>query len=160
MNKLPNHKTAHQEGARQEGAGQEAAARRLAVLLDDAFRIPGTSIRFGWDSIIGLVPGLGDVATTILALVPVATAWKLGASRWLLARMLMNVAMDGFLGSVPIVGDAFDLFYRANRRNVALLDKIKRDGKIKRKAESTKAPHFGATQSLVAAPGGTGERHR
>jgi len=99
-------------------------AERLATLLDDAFRIPGTSIRFGWDSIIGLVPGVGDAATTILALAPVATAWKLGASRWLVARMVSNVAIDLLIGSIPIVGDAFDLFFRANRRNVRLLQRL------------------------------------
>lgn len=101
-----------------------AAARKLSVLLDDAFRIPGTPIRFGWDSIIGLVPGVGDAATTVLALVPVASAWKLGASRWLLARMLGNVAIDTVIGVIPIVGDAFDLFFRANRRNARLLKQL------------------------------------
>lgn len=98
-------------------------AERLATLLDDAFRIPGTNIRFGWDSIVGLVPGIGDAATTILALAPVATAWKAGASRWLLARMLLNVAVDAGVGAIPVAGDLFDLFFRSNRRNAQLLKK-------------------------------------
>lgn len=103
------------------GEADTAATTRLAFLLDDAFRIPGTKIRFGWDTIVGLIPGIGDAATTVIALAPVATAWKLGAGRWLLARMLGNVAIDAVIGSIPVVGDAFDLFFKANRRNARLL---------------------------------------
>lgn len=106
-----------------------ADAKRLATLLDDAFRIPGTNIRFGWDSVIGLVPGFGDAATTILALAPVATAWKLGASRWVLARMLGNVAVDAAIGTIPVVGDAFDLFFRANRRNARHIERLVAEGR-------------------------------
>jgi len=98
-------------------------ARQFATLLDDAFRIPGTNIRFGWDTVIGLVPGVGDAATTIVGLVPLLTAWKLGASRWLLFRMLANVGVDATFGAIPVVGDVFDLFYRANRRNARLLER-------------------------------------
>lgn len=97
------------------------ASRKLSLLLDDAFRVPGTNLRFGWDSIIGLVPGVGDAATMVLALVPVATAWKVGASRWMITRMLANVGIDATIGAIPILGDAFDLFFRANRRNSQLL---------------------------------------
>ncbi|MEM8865204.1 MAG: DUF4112 domain-containing protein [Planctomycetota bacterium] len=100
-----------------------AASLRLATLLDDAFRIPGTNIRFGWDSILGLFPGIGDAATTILALVPVATAWKLGVSRWIIAKMLFNIGVDAVIGAVPIAGDLFDLFFKANRRNAKLMQK-------------------------------------
>lgn len=99
-------------------------SRKLSILLDDAFRIPGTNIRFGWDTLIGLVPGLGDASTAILALVPVATAWKLGASRWMLARMLANVGVDALIGAIPVLGDLFDLFFRANRRNARLLKRL------------------------------------
>lgn len=96
-------------------------SRKLSILLDDAFRFPGTNIRFGWDTIIGLVPGVGDAATALLALIPVATAWKLGASRWMMFRMLANVGIDTTIGAIPIVGDAFDVFYRSNRRNSRML---------------------------------------
>ncbi|TWT90060.1 hypothetical protein Mal64_04430 [Pseudobythopirellula maris] len=91
---------------------------RLASQLDDAFRVPGTNIRFGWDSIIGLVPGVGDAATTLLAIAPVLAAYREGVGRWTLARMIGNVALDATLGAVPILGDAFDLFFKANRRNL------------------------------------------
>ncbi len=99
-------------------------AGQFAWLLDDAFRIPGTNIRIGWDGLIGLIPGVGDVAASILALVPVACAYKIGASRWILARMLANVAIDGVVGAVPVVGDLFDVFFRSNRRNLALLKRV------------------------------------
>lgn len=97
------------------------SARNLTFWLDDQFRIPGTRWRFGWDTIIGVVPVLGDATTTVLALIPVAAAWKVGASRWVLAKMLTNVAIDATIGVVPLVGDALDVFFRANRRNRRLL---------------------------------------
>lgn len=93
----------------------------LARLFDTAFLIPGTNIRFGLDALIGLVPGIGDAITTLIALYIVSEARALGAPRLLIARMLANVAIDGVVGAVPLVGDAFDVAWRANRRNVALL---------------------------------------
>ncbi|QDV75613.1 DUF4112 domain-containing protein [Botrimarina mediterranea] len=98
-------------------------ARKLATLLDDAFRIPGTNIRFGWDAIVGLLYGPGDVATFIVGLSPVIAAWRLGASRWLLFRMLMNLGLDSIIGIIPGIGTLFDIFYKANRRNARLLDR-------------------------------------
>jgi hypothetical protein len=93
----------------------------LSRLLDTAFVIPGTGIRFGVDALIGLVPGIGDAITTAVALYIVNEARALGAPRWLIGRMLVNVALDGVVGAVPLVGDAFDVAFRANRRNLALL---------------------------------------
>jgi hypothetical protein len=93
----------------------------LANLLDTAFIVPGTDIRFGVDVLIGLVPGIGDAITTIISLYIVREARALGAPRHLIARMLGNVAIDGVVGAVPLLGDAFDVMWRANRRNVALL---------------------------------------
>jgi hypothetical protein len=95
----------------------------LATLLDSAFVIPGTNIRFGIDALIGLVPGLGDLISTALSLFIVREARALGAPRWLVARMLANVAIDGLFGAVPVLGDAFDVVWRGNRRNIALLQK-------------------------------------
>jgi hypothetical protein len=107
-------------------AGQSRAERiarldTLANLLDTAFIVPGTSIRFGFDAIVGLVPGIGDAITTMVSLYIVREARALGAPRHLIARMLVNVALDGVIGAVPLLGDAFDVMWRANRRNVALL---------------------------------------
>ena len=93
----------------------------LSRLLDTAFILPGTNIRFGLDALIGLVPGIGDVITTAMSLYIVNEARALGAPRLLIARMMMNVALDGVVGAVPLLGDAFDVAFRANRRNMALL---------------------------------------
>ena len=95
----------------------------LASLLDTAFIVPGPNIRFGIDALIGLVPGLGDAITTLMSLYIVQEARALGAPRHLIARMLVNVALDGVVGVVPLLGDAFDVMWRANRRNMALLQK-------------------------------------
>lgn len=94
---------------------------RVATLLDTAFVIPGTGVRFGVDALIGLVPAIGDVISTALSLWLVYEAHQLGAPRHLLARMLGNVALDGVVGAAPIIGDAFDVLWRANRRNARLL---------------------------------------
>lgn len=93
----------------------------LATLMDTAFVIPGTEIRFGLDALIGLVPGVGDAIATLMSLYIVNEARALGAPRLLVARMVANVALDGVVGAVPLVGDVFDVAFRANRRNMALL---------------------------------------
>ena len=94
---------------------------QLTRFLDEAFRIPGTNIRIGWDSIIGFVPGLGDVATAAMSAYLIHQAHQAGASKWVIARMLGNVGLDLTVGAVPILGDAFDLFFKSNRRNARLL---------------------------------------
>jgi hypothetical protein len=98
-----------------------ARVEALAALLDTAFIIPGTSFRFGFDALVGLVPGIGDALTTALSLWLVKEAHALGAPRHLIARMLGNIAIDGVVGAVPLLGDAFDLVWKSNRRNLHLL---------------------------------------
>jgi hypothetical protein len=93
----------------------------LATLLDTAVLVPGTNIRFGLDAVVGLVPGIGDLVTTAMSLYIVHEARQLGAPAHLILRMIGNVAVDGLVGAVPLVGDAFDVLFRANRRNMALL---------------------------------------
>jgi hypothetical protein len=93
----------------------------LANFMDTAVLIPGTNIRFGADAIIGLWPGVGDAVGTGISALIVAEAYRLGAPGHLIARMVANIAIDGFVGSIPVLGDAFDVLWRANRRNVALL---------------------------------------
>ena len=90
----------------------------LAKLLDVAFIVPGTKIRYGIDGLIGLIPIVGDIITTAISLWVVREARALGAPWHLTARMLGNVAVDGAVGIVPFVGDAFDVMFRANIRNV------------------------------------------
>jgi hypothetical protein len=113
-------------------ASRSERVRRLdwiATLLDTAFVVPGTKIRFGVDGLIGLVPGIGDAVTTALSLYIVHEAWQLGAPRHVLTRMLGNVVLDGVIGAVPVAGDVFDVMWRANKRNVRLLREwIDREG--------------------------------
>ena len=98
-----------------------ARIEALATLMDTAFVVPGTQFRFGVDALIGLVPGIGDAISTAISLFVVSEARALGAPTWLIARMIGNVALDGVVGAVPLVGDVFDVAFRANRRNMALL---------------------------------------
>ena len=93
----------------------------VARLLDIAFILPGTNIRYGIDGIIGLIPVVGDIIATALSLWLVREARALGAPWYVTARMLGNVALDGVVGLVPIAGDAFDVMFRANIRNMRLL---------------------------------------
>jgi hypothetical protein len=93
----------------------------LAKLLDVAFVVPGTNIRYGIDGLIGLIPVIGDIITTAISLWLVREACALGAPWYITARMLSNVALDGVVGLVPLAGDAFDVMFRANVRNVRLL---------------------------------------
>ena len=93
----------------------------LAKLLDVAFILPGTNIRYGIDGLIGLIPVVGDIITTAISLWLVREARALGAPWHVTARMLGNVALDGVVGMVPLAGDAFDVMFRANMRNVRLL---------------------------------------
>ena len=96
--------------------------RWIARTMDDRYTVPGTRIRFGWDSIIGLLPGVGDVLTSAASLVIVHHAWRLGVPSIVLKRMIGNVCLDLAFGCIPILGDAFDLAWKANRRNAILID--------------------------------------
>ena len=95
--------------------------QQIAELLDGQFRIPGTEIEFGLDAIIGLIPGIGDLVSGTISLWLIREARRLGAPRWLVARMVWNVAVDVTVGIVPFVGDAFDVAWKANRMNMAFL---------------------------------------
>ncbi|MGP1397953.1 MAG: DUF4112 domain-containing protein [Inquilinaceae bacterium] len=106
---------------------------QLARVMDGLFRVPGTRIRVGLDSIIGLVPGVGDAATACVSLWLLKEAHRAGAPRRLLARMLGNVAVDLTVGAIPVIGDLFDLAWKANRRNASLLrDHLQKDSSIDR----------------------------
>src|ERR1700721_112720 len=93
----------------------------LSRVLDSWFRIPGTSIRFGLDGLIGLVPGIGDILAGLASCIIIVAAWVRGATYVTIARMLVNLALDVIIGTVPFLGDAFDIAWKANRRNYALL---------------------------------------
>jgi Domain of unknown function (DUF4112) len=93
----------------------------LSLLLDAAYGIPGTKLRFGLDALLGLVPIAGDVASAALSAYLIYQARRLGLPKTAMARMIGNVALDAVLGAVPLFGDIFDVFWRANVRNVAIL---------------------------------------
>ncbi len=93
----------------------------LSRVLDTWFRIPGTSIRFGIDGILGLVPGIGDILGGLASTIIIFAAWVRGAPYVTIARMLVNLALEVIIGAIPVLGDAFDIAWRANRRNYALL---------------------------------------
>ena len=93
----------------------------LSHLLDDFIRIPGTSIRFGLDGIIGFIPGIGDLLGGVASTIIILAAWSRGVPKVTLARMVANVGIEVVVGAVPVLGDVFDIAWKANRRNYALL---------------------------------------
>lgn len=103
--------------------------KRVSNLLDSRFTIPGTNIRFGLDPIISFFPVAGDLATTVVSLALINTMRKYGASHKLLLKMTLNIALDLVIGSVPILGTIFDVYYKANNKNVKLLQEYYEEGK-------------------------------
>ena len=97
--------------------------RSLQWLLDNAYRVPGTNIRFGWDSIVGLVPGAGDIVTALFAGAIVMQAYRMRVPRVIQLRMVVNVLIDVVVGIVPLFGDVADVFWKSNSRNFALLER-------------------------------------
>lgn len=93
----------------------------LATLMDSQFRIPGTSIRFGIDAIIGLIPGIGDIGGLLVSGYMIAVLAVNGASGFVLARIILNVLIDTLFGAIPILGDIFDVAFKSNQRNMQLV---------------------------------------
>jgi hypothetical protein len=93
----------------------------IARLMDTAFAIPGTNIRFGADAALGLIPGAGDIVGAAIGLAIVNEARRLGVPNPILARMIINIGMDTLIGAIPILGDAFDIYFKSNRRNAQLV---------------------------------------
>jgi hypothetical protein len=103
--------------------------QRLVALFDSAFRVPGTRIRFGIDPIIGLIPGLGDMASPAIAVLIIWQATRLRVPKVVLARMVLNALIDAGVGTIPVVGDLFDFGWKSNDWNLALLDRHARPGR-------------------------------
>jgi Domain of unknown function (DUF4112) len=118
-----------------------AQAKWLANLMDSNFSLPGTPLRFGWDSVLGLFPGVGDAITSAISLMIVHHAWQTKASPLTLARMLGNVGVDFVIGAIPIVGDLFDLAFKANRKNARLLERHLERLVEKERASRARLPH-------------------
>lgn len=100
-----------------------ARLRRFAVWLDAGIAVPGTSLRFGLDPVLGLVPGLGDAVGALFAAWILVEAIRLGAPRATLLRIAANIGLDALIGAVPVLGDVFDVVWKANLENVALLER-------------------------------------
>jgi hypothetical protein len=97
--------------------------RRWAVLLDSAFVIPGIQVRFGLDALLGLVPGIGDFTTPVFTILLLGTGLRMGVPIVVLARMALNAGIDALVGVVPIAGDLLDVGWKANLRNMELLER-------------------------------------
>lgn len=120
------------------GDAEDQALRRLealAKLMDNAFVVPGTNVRFGLDGVIGLVPGVGDVISGLVSSYLIWEARRLGVSKWILGRMMANTLLDTTIGAIPLAGDVFDVMFRANVKNMALLRRH-----LERKGASRTAP--------------------
>jgi hypothetical protein len=126
-------------------AARLSGLRQLARLLDAAVRIPGTNIRFGLDAVLGLLPGAGDIAGGVLSAFIVVQAANLGAPRSVLARMVMNVAIDSIVGVVPVLGDLFDIGWKSNTRNMDLLERYVA------RPQATRAASRGAVIAAIVA---------
>lgn len=102
---------------------EDAIARvtMVANLMDSAFLIPGLNRRIGLDAVIGLVPGVGDAISAVLASYIVWEAHQLGLPRWKIARMIANIALDTAFGAIPVAGDVFDVFFKGNQRNLRII---------------------------------------
>ena len=123
---------------------------QLARLLDSRFRVLG--IRFGWDGLLGLIPGVGDAATLAPAAWLIWRGHRMGARRRTLVRMGMNTAIDTVIGGIPVVGDLFDIGFKSNLRNVDLLRR-----ELSRKAQTRSGP---AARRRQDRPAQTGARRR
>ena len=108
---------------RDSDARTVAALRKWSVLLDSAFRVPGTNLTFGLDPVLGLIPWIGDITTPLFSAVLLLHAVRMRIPKIVQLRMLMNAAIDFGVGVVPVVGDLFDFGWKANVRNLALLER-------------------------------------
>jgi hypothetical protein len=103
----------------------------LAKLMDARFRIPGTGFRFGLDGILGLIPGAGDLSTFAVSSYMLWVMAHNGASGYVMARMILNVFIDAIIGSIPLIGDIFDIAFKANMRNMRLMNEHYVEGRHK-----------------------------
>ncbi len=120
----------------------------LAHLLDDSIRLPVVGYRIGWEAIIGLVPGIGDVAGLVLSVYLIVQAARFGVPAASLARMVFNVVVEALVGLVPVLGDAFDAAYKANLRNVDLLHAHLGAGGVRQRRADRRGV-FGVAAALV-----------
>ena len=123
----------------------------LAKLMDSQFRIPGTEIRFGLDGIIGLIPGAGDLSTFAVSGYMLWIMAQNGASGYVLARMVLNVLVDSLVGAIPLIGDIFDIAFKANMRNLKLMQEHYQEGRHKGSAWKAIVPVLIVLFLIIAA---------
>jgi len=126
-------------------------AERFTRLMDEAIPIPGTDLRFGLDAILGLIPGVGDAVSAAASLSVLGLAVREGVPWVVLLRMVLNLGVDALVGAIPALGTVFDVFYKANRRNLTLLEKH-RVGAIRRRDTAAVWVVFGVLALLLAIP--------
>jgi hypothetical protein len=130
--------------------------RLVTSLMDEAIEIPGTGWRVGLDPIVGLVPGVGDLATAIVSTWVLVAAWRIGAPASVLSRIVLNVGIDALAGVIPFAGDLFDLGWKANRRNLNLLERWLERPRETRRASRLAVAGLGLSMLLVVAAVGYG----
>ncbi|MBD1875203.1 DUF4112 domain-containing protein [Nodosilinea sp. FACHB-131] len=96
--------------------------RRISRLMDTAFKIPVLGLKVGWDPVLGLIPGLGDLIATAVSAYVIILAARFRLPKAILAQMVLNIGLEAVVGAVPLVGDLFDAFYKSNVRNLKLLE--------------------------------------
>ncbi|HZG40949.1 MAG TPA: DUF4112 domain-containing protein [Nodosilinea sp.] len=96
--------------------------RRISRLMDTAFKVPVLGLKVGWDPVLGLIPGLGDLIATAISAYVIVLAARFGLPRGILAKMVLNIGLEAVVGSVPLLGDLFDAYYKSNVRNLKLLE--------------------------------------
>jgi hypothetical protein len=129
QNSSPPHARSEKRMTEPDRAKTLHRIQRLSRLMDTAWRLPFTRIRFGFDSVFGLIPGAGDVINLSISAYAMWLAYKLGTPPRLMLRMLANTGIDFGVGAIPIVGDVFDLFFKSNTRNLKLLTQYLEDEK-------------------------------
>ena len=130
-------------------AGNLESLRRLAELLDTRFVIPGTKIRFGLDPILSLVPGLGDLVSPAFAVLLLVEGLQQRVPKVVIARMLVNAFTDALIGAIPVAGNIGDIFWRANARNLELLERHARPGAAPSRSDYVVASLLAAVFGIV-----------
>lgn len=125
----PNVRVVHDPKKKAEGPPSLRSFEQISRIMDSKFEIPGTGIRFGLDPVFSLMPVLGDLITLIISSMLIYTMHNHGASRKVVIKMMLNAGLDTVIGAIPLVGTVFDVFYKANERNVRLLREHYYEGK-------------------------------
>lgn len=123
-----DHEPSERPGASSNSSSQESGTRpelkdldQLAKWMDSVFEIPGTKVKFGLDALLGLFPGVGDTLTSLVSIYILQSASQMGVSKLTMMRMAANIGVDYVVGVVPVLGDVFDVYWKSNEKNIALL---------------------------------------